>query len=278
MSKHFQHDVLVIGSGAAGLGVVLRLDPKLRVAVIAKGPLTEGSSRYAQGGISAVLAPEDSVDAHVEDTLNAGAGLCDPDVVQFVAKHGAEQIHWLEQLGMRFTAANNGTKATPCLQADLLGDWREEVVLRSADDFELRIYTTSTITDQRIPTLMHDPQYRTAVAQQNSGYNQPPHPSFFIGNNMPAAPTPKVFVDPVPKLVGLEKSEEGGDYVTPVMVYLTVNQGEWLQNAYQIDDEGWTPYWKPFVVKGRGVHTVRFRTTDAAGNLLAEATRTLTIS
>jgi L-aspartate oxidase len=110
MSKHFLHDVLVIGSGAAGLGVVLRLDPKLRVAVIAKGPLTEGSSRYAQGGISAVLAPEDSVAAHVEDTLNAGAGLCDPEVVQFVAEHGAEQIHWLEQLGMRFTHANSGSQ------------------------------------------------------------------------------------------------------------------------------------------------------------------------
>ena len=92
MSKHFQHDVLVIGSGAAGLGVVLRLDPKLRVAVIAKGPLTEGSSRYAQGGISAVLASEDSVDAHVEDTLKAGDGLCDKAAVNVMVEEGIERV------------------------------------------------------------------------------------------------------------------------------------------------------------------------------------------
>lgn len=91
-------------------------------------------------------------------------------------------------------ASNNGTKATPSLQADIFGDWREEVVLRAADSSELRIYTTTAPTDQRITTLMHDPTYRMAVAWQNNGYNQPPHPSFFIGANMPTAPRPNVKV------------------------------------------------------------------------------------
>ncbi|WP_448003555.1 rhamnogalacturonan lyase family protein [Agromyces bauzanensis] len=86
--------------------------------------------------------------------------------------------------------SNNGTKGTPNLQADLFGDWREEIAWRSADSSELRIYATTDETDLRIRTLMHDTQYRTAVAWQNTGYNQPPHPSFFIGDGMaePAAP------------------------------------------------------------------------------------------
>lgn len=186
---------------------------------------------------------------------------------------GEKEIVLLDAEG---TAANNGTKATPCLQADLLGDWREELVLRSADNTQLRIYSTSNMTDRRIPTLMQDPQYRVAVAAQNSGYNQPPHPSFFIGNNMPAVGTPKVFVDPVPELVGLVR--DGEAYVGPVIVILNVNQGDELQNLYRIDEGEWFRYWMPFVVLGRGHHRVAFRTLDARGNLLAEAARQLTIA
>lgn len=78
--------------------------------------------------------------------------------------------------------SNNGTKATPCLQADILGDWREEVVWRTPDNSELRIYSTTIPAIYRMPTLMHDHQYRMAVAWQNAGYNQPPHPSFDMVN------------------------------------------------------------------------------------------------
>lgn len=87
-------------------------------------------------------------------------------------------------------SSNNGTKANPSLQADLFGDWREEVIWRATDSSELRIYTTTDMTDYRIRTLMHDPIYRLAVAWQNVGYNQPPHPGFFLGEGMeqPAAP------------------------------------------------------------------------------------------
>jgi rhamnogalacturonan endolyase len=75
-------------------------------------------------------------------------------------------------------ASNNGTKATPVLTADLFGDWREEVIWRTTDNSELRIYTTVIPTAYRSVTLMQDRQYRLAVAWQNVGYNQPPHPSF----------------------------------------------------------------------------------------------------
>ncbi|MFB9234963.1 cellulose binding domain-containing protein [Plantactinospora siamensis] len=91
-------------------------------------------------------------------------------------------------------ASNNGTKATPSLSADILGDWREEVVWRTSDSRALRIYSTPTPTTTRIYTLMHDPQYRVSVAWQNTAYNQPPHPGFFIGNGMSTPPTPNVYL------------------------------------------------------------------------------------
>lgn len=81
--------------------------------------------------------------------------------------------------------AINGTKATPCLSADLVGDWREEVLWPTADGTQLRIYTTPHPTPHRVRTLMEDRQYRLAVASQNVGYNQPPHPSFFLGEEEP---------------------------------------------------------------------------------------------
>ncbi|MBQ0887907.1 rhamnogalacturonan lyase [Streptomyces sp. RM72] len=89
-------------------------------------------------------------------------------------------------------ASTNGTKATPVLAGDILGDWREEVVWRTSDNTALRVYSTPYDTDTRITTLLHDTQYRTALAWQNTAYNQPPHPSFFLGTNMPTAPRPSV--------------------------------------------------------------------------------------
>jgi rhamnogalacturonan endolyase len=85
----------------------------------------------------------------------------------------------------------------PALSADILGDWREEVLLRTADNKELRLFTTTIPTDTRLFTLMHDPQYRVAVAWQNVGYNQPPHPSFNPGDGMKTPPRPRVTTVPV---------------------------------------------------------------------------------
>ncbi|HEX2489386.1 MAG TPA: rhamnogalacturonan lyase [Blastocatellia bacterium] len=89
-------------------------------------------------------------------------------------------------------ASNNGTKATPALSADILGDWREEVIWRTTDNKELRIYTTTIPTRHRFYTLMHDPQYRLSVAWQNVAYNQPPHTSFFMGEGMAKPPRPAI--------------------------------------------------------------------------------------
>ncbi|KIS26015.1 alpha integrin [Arthrobacter sp. SPG23] len=88
--------------------------------------------------------------------------------------------------------SNNTTKGNPSLQADLLGDWREELAFPSSDSTELRIYTTTSPTEVRLRTLMHDPMYRTGVARENVAYNQPPHPSFFIGEGMETPAMPSV--------------------------------------------------------------------------------------
>lgn len=91
-------------------------------------------------------------------------------------------------------ASNNGTKSTPALLGDLLGDWREEVIWRESNNSALRIYSTTAVTKRRIYTLLHDPQYRIAISWQNVAYNQPPHPSFHIGSGMAAPPVPNITV------------------------------------------------------------------------------------
>ena len=89
--------------------------------------------------------------------------------------------------------SNNGTKATPTLLADILGDWREELILRAEDNRSLRIYVTPYPTERRLATLMHDPQYRVSIAWQNTAYNQPPHTSFHLGEGM-KTPKPAAIV------------------------------------------------------------------------------------
>ena len=103
MKQTHVYDVLVIGSGAAGLTLALQLEKHLRVALISKAALTGGASWYAQGGIAAVFDENDSADAHVADTLVAGAGLCHEDAVRFVVEHGPDAVNWLINQGVAFT-------------------------------------------------------------------------------------------------------------------------------------------------------------------------------
>lgn len=96
-------DVLIIGTGAAGLSLALRLSPHYHIALLSKGPLTESNTLYAQGGISVVLHEDDSHASHFEDTLNAGAGLCDPEVVRFTVENAKDCIRYLIEQGVDFT-------------------------------------------------------------------------------------------------------------------------------------------------------------------------------
>lgn len=97
------YDVLIVGSGASGLSLALRLADHAHVAVISKTALAESNTLYAQGGISAVLDARDSIESHIHDTLAAGAGLCDPEIVRLVVSLGKECIEWLLERGVPFT-------------------------------------------------------------------------------------------------------------------------------------------------------------------------------
>ncbi|AUI69165.1 L-aspartate oxidase [Beggiatoa leptomitoformis] len=107
MTQQAEYDVLVIGSGAAGLSLALELADHARVAVLSKAAIDSGSTQYAQGGISVVLGEDDSLNSHVEDTLNAGAGLCDRDIVHFTVAEGPDRIAWLIKQGVPFTQESN---------------------------------------------------------------------------------------------------------------------------------------------------------------------------
>jgi len=110
----------------------------------------------------------------------------------WIAKWDPSSASLVRLLTAEGASANNGSKATPALSADLMGDWREEVIWRSTDNTSLRIYTTTIPATNRMHTLMHDRTYRLAIAWQNVGYNQPPHPGFFLGHGMTAPPRPRI--------------------------------------------------------------------------------------
>ncbi len=98
-----QYDVVIVGSGAAGLTLALSLPDHFKVAVLAKSVLTEASTYYAQGGVAAVLDETDSIEQHIEDTLIAGAHLCHRDAVAFTVEHGRDAVNFLLEQGVRFT-------------------------------------------------------------------------------------------------------------------------------------------------------------------------------
>ncbi|MDQ0730680.1 rhamnogalacturonan lyase [Arthrobacter sp. B1I2] len=178
-------------------------------------PRFPGSESWAVGGDAAWNSPVgflmSAKGERISDKIPAANFMAwwDGDLLREIVDHdfdAATQVgvptiskwNWETQASDRLLTAtgartNNGTKGNPSLQADLLGDWREELVYPSADSTELRIYTTTSPTDVRLRTLMHDPMYRTGVARETVGYNQPPHPSFFIGQDMQTPAIPAVY-------------------------------------------------------------------------------------
>ncbi len=109
MTQHESADVLILGTGVAGLSLALRLaDAGITVTLLAKNTITEGSSYYAQGGIAAVVSVEDSFETHIRDTMEAGAGLCRRETVETAVYRSPEVIHWLVDQGIQFSGGDNG--------------------------------------------------------------------------------------------------------------------------------------------------------------------------
>ena len=176
-----------------GRGLALDIDPRHR-----------GSDSWAAGpGLAGLWDVHGNVIADREPgSCNFGVWWDGDPLRELLDRTTIRKWNWEDGsetvlLSAAGAASNNGSKATPALAADLLGDWREEVLWRSADGRELRLYTTPIPTALRLPTLMHDPQYRLGVAWQNVGYNQPPHPGFHLGDGMTTPPRPAITTAPI---------------------------------------------------------------------------------
>lgn len=126
-------DVLVIGSGAAGLSLALRVAERAKVIVLSKGPRSEGATYYAQGGIAAVFDESDSIESHVNDTNIAGAGLCEQETVQFIAENAKECVQWLIDGGVPFDQVEPAQSGQPRYHLTREGGHSHRRILHAAD-------------------------------------------------------------------------------------------------------------------------------------------------
>src|SRR5438067_40466 len=102
------YDVAIVGGGIAGLSVALRLPEHMRIALFTKGQLGESNTRYAQGGLAVALGTDDSPELHFQDTMAAGAGLCDAEAVRIIVEQAPSAVHWLIHMGVHFDRAQPG--------------------------------------------------------------------------------------------------------------------------------------------------------------------------
>ena len=153
MPNQQQHDVLIIGSGAAGLSLALKLADNANVAVLSKESLSEGATLYAQGGVSAVLDEKDSIESHVQDTLMTGSGLCDPEIVRFVVERAHKSIDWLLKLGVNFTRAYTNSDSNSPYHLHQEGGHSHRRIIHAADATGKAIETTLESSVREHPNI-----------------------------------------------------------------------------------------------------------------------------
>lgn len=140
MSRHFKHDIVIVGAGAAGLTLALELADTHQVAILTKSDITEGSTLYAQGGVAAVLSSNDTVDSHINDTIEAGVELGNQDAIRFTVEHSKESIEWLLDQGVPFTRYGESEKYEYHLTKE--GGHSHRRIIHSADATGQAISTT----------------------------------------------------------------------------------------------------------------------------------------
>jgi rhamnogalacturonan endolyase len=216
------------GSGDIGRGLALDVDPRYRGYEMWASGNTGGMYTAQQSTPNAVLGPRGVQISATKPSINFGVWWDGDLLRELLDGTTISKWNWLQGnttalLSDSGIASNNGTKATPALSADIFGDWREEVIWRETGNAALRIYTTTIPTESRIYTLMHDRQYREAIAWQNTAYNQPPHPSFFLGDGMAPPPTPNIVTSldtllgpaaPIFTAISDDNGASAGDFVT----------------------------------------------------------------
>lgn len=141
-SHQYDSDILVIGSGAAGLSLALHLAHLGKVTILCKGPLSEGATYYAQGGIAAVFDESDSIASHVEDTLIAGSHLCDQDVVQFIVENAKQCVQWLIDGGVPFDREASDSDDHSRYHLTLEGGHSHRRILHAADATGMAMQTS----------------------------------------------------------------------------------------------------------------------------------------
>lgn len=142
LKNEYQCDVLIIGSGAAGLTLALRIAAYCKVLILSKGPWSEGSTYYAQGGIAAAFDETDSVDSHIRDTLSAGAGICEEETVRFIAEKAKESVQWLIDSGVPFDREEESSKARPRYHLTQEGGHSHRRILHAADATGVAVQTS----------------------------------------------------------------------------------------------------------------------------------------
>lgn len=206
------------------------------------------------------------VDHKWDDATSTGVGTID--------KWDYENSKLVNILTAEGTQSNNSTKGNPVLQADLLGDWREEIIWRTDDSSALRVYMTTEETENRIYTLMHDPQYRLSIAWQNVGYNQPPHTSFFLGTGMEKPPVPSIDVVEIPDVNApdteyeLKGDVQEGWYHGPVTVNLTgYDYQSGMKATYHSLNGAAEQEGNTVTITEDGKHVLKYWSVDHAGNI-----------
>ncbi|MDQ0972094.1 fibronectin type 3 domain-containing protein [Neobacillus niacini] len=206
------------------------------------------------------------VDHKWDDATSTGVGTID--------KWDYENSKLVNILTAEGTQTNNSTKGNPVLQADLLGDWREEIIWRTDDSSALRVYMTTEETENRIYTLMHDPQYRLSIAWQNVGYNQPPHTSFFLGTGMEKPHVPSIDVVEIPDVNAPDTEYEltgdvqEGWYHNPVTVNLTgYDYQSGIKATYHSLDGSTEQKGNTVTIAEDGKHVLEYWSMDHAGNI-----------